>query len=183
MSGSHQSFDTESKEIQEETSVPVGVMNITLGYEGSDPVSGDAGGPLVSTLFNSIKIQKLARLRTLLTAIVSGDPATAQRILKQDPSLRLEKLEEKDAVISPTGHRFNLTPYQAALAVEDTQMAEMIKSIFVELNDEDEANKQYDEQRLTETEKARWKPTKTAGLQILRHYAQTIDLSRQNCLA
>ncbi|MHB1948591.1 MAG: hypothetical protein ACYCQI_10825 [Gammaproteobacteria bacterium] len=37
-------------------------------------------------------------------------------------------------------------------------MAEMIKSIFVELKDEDEANKQYDKQRLTESEKARWKP-------------------------
>ncbi|MHB1948590.1 MAG: hypothetical protein ACYCQI_10820 [Gammaproteobacteria bacterium] len=65
MSDSHKPFDIESKEKQE-TYVPVGVMNMTLGYEGSDPVSGDAGVPLVSTLFNSIKTQKLARLRTLL---------------------------------------------------------------------------------------------------------------------
>ncbi|MHB1949332.1 MAG: hypothetical protein ACYCQI_14600 [Gammaproteobacteria bacterium] len=178
MSGSHKPFDIESKEKQE-THVPVGIMNITLGYEGSDPVSGDAGVPLVSTLFNSIKTQKLARLRTLLTAIVSGDPATAQRILQQDPSLRLEKLEEKDAVTSLTGHRFNLTPYQAALAVEDIQMAEMIKSIFVELKDEDEANKQYDEQRLTESEKARWKPIFEQRDKLLRviRYSKKGDIT------
>ncbi|MHB1949056.1 MAG: hypothetical protein ACYCQI_13190 [Gammaproteobacteria bacterium] len=160
MSGSHKPFDIESKEKQE-THVPVGIMNITLGYEGSDPVSGDAGVPLVSTLFNSIKIQKLARLRTLLTAIVSGDPDGAKAILKKDPSLRLEKLAEGDFVTSLTGHQFNLTPYQAALAVDDTQMAEMVRAFFVELRDEEEANRQYDEQcpkGWEAAEEEKWKP-------------------------
>ena len=64
-------------------------------------------------------------------------------ILDQDPSLVLEKLPEPKFVTAPTGHKFNLKPYQAALSVDDTQMAKLIKSYF---KDEKEAARQYDEQ-------------------------------------
>ena len=137
MAGSQKQFDTDLKQA-EKIIAPLGVVNAMLGYEGSTRVRGVAGAAvsLVATLFNSIKIQ---RLRTLLTVIVSGKPDEAKAILEIDPSLLREKLEEKDFVAAPTGHKFNLKPYQAALAVEDTQMAAMIKCYFAKLQDEKEA--------------------------------------------
>lgn len=150
----------ESKE-DKETGVPKGVLNIILGYEGSNTVTGDAQVPLVSTLFKSIKTRKLELLRKLLSAVVLGQPIEAEAILKKDPSLLLEQLEEKDFVTSPTGHKYNLKPYQAALAVDDTQMAEMIKRYFAMLDDEKEANRQYDEQYpkgWKKAEEKKWKP-------------------------
>ncbi|MHB1948551.1 MAG: hypothetical protein ACYCQI_10620 [Gammaproteobacteria bacterium] len=161
MAGSQKQFDTDIKEAEKITA-PLGVVNTMLGYEGSsNAVRRTAAGTavsLVSTLFNSIKT---LRLRELLTAIVSGDPTKAKAILEIDPSLLREKLEEKEFVLAPTGHKFNLKPYQAALAVDDTQMADMIKSYFAKLGDEKEADRQFDEQHpkgweAAETEK--WKP-------------------------
>ncbi|MHB1947667.1 MAG: hypothetical protein ACYCQI_06090 [Gammaproteobacteria bacterium] len=160
MAGSQKQFDTDIKEAEKITA-PLGVVNTMLGYEGSDPVSGDAGVPLVSTLFNSIKTHKVVRLRTLLTAIVSGDPVKAKGILEIDPSLLRETLEEKDFVTAPTGHKFNLKPYQAALCVDDTQMADMIKPYFAKLGDAKEADRQFDEQCPKGWERAeekKWEP-------------------------
>ncbi|MHB1949461.1 MAG: hypothetical protein ACYCQI_15285, partial [Gammaproteobacteria bacterium] len=129
----------------EKITAPLGVVNTMLGYEGSKIAHGTAGTAvsLVSTLFNSIR---WVRLRELLTATVSGDFDKAKAILDIDPSLLREKLEEKDFVTAPTGHKFNLKPYQAALAVDDTQMADMIRPYFAKLGDEKEADRQYDEQ-------------------------------------
>ncbi|MHB1947433.1 MAG: hypothetical protein ACYCQI_04895 [Gammaproteobacteria bacterium] len=139
--------DVEVKEAEKITT-PLGVVNKMLGYEGSKSVSDAAGTAvsLVSTLFNSIKSQRLARVRDLLTAIVSGNPDKVRVILEEDSSVLLEKLEEKEFVIAPTCHKFNLKPYQAALSVDDTQMAEMIKPYFSRLGDEKEADRQYEEQ-------------------------------------
>jgi hypothetical protein len=163
MTNSQKQFNTDLKEAQviADPTVPVNVTNIMLGYDGCDNVSGHAVAPLVSTLFNTIKTQKLARLRVLLTAVVSGDPDKAKAILEQDPSLLYEKLEEGQFVTAPSGHKFNLKPYQAALSVDDTQMAEMVKSYFAKLHDEKEADKQFGEQCPKEWETAeekKWKP-------------------------
>jgi hypothetical protein len=134
MANSHHLFDIIA---------PQNVVNTILAYEGSYTVSHTFGTvPLVSTIFHSIKLQKLPRIKALLTAIVSGQQDTAEVILKKDASLALEKLEEKDFVTAPTGHRFNLKPYQAALAVRDFEMAKMIKSYL----DVGEADRQFSEQ-------------------------------------
>ena len=131
---------------EKERIAPLEVRNTILEYADVMPESGNLDRTVSFTpagLFNSVRTQ---RLKALLTAIVSGEPDKAKAILDVDPSLLLEKLEEKDYVIAPTGHKFNLKPYQAALAVEDTQMAEMIKPYFAKLQNEEEANRQYDEQ-------------------------------------
>ncbi|HSW69870.1 MAG TPA: hypothetical protein VLI69_06960 [Gammaproteobacteria bacterium] len=150
MTSSQKKFDTD-----EQVTVPVDVVNTILEYEGSDILPGHAAVSLVSTLFNCRK----TRLRNLLTASVSGKPNEAKAILERDPSLRLDKLEE-ECVIAPTGHKFkNLYPLQAALSVDDTQMAEMIRSIFVKLNDEKEADYQYEEcQKGWEADQKKWEP-------------------------
>jgi hypothetical protein len=168
MASSQKQFTTDSKETKgtEEKAAPVDVMNIMLEYDDFNKVSGRATVPLVSTLFNSIKTQKLARLRTLLTAIVNGNPDEAKVILDKDPSLLYEKLEEKEFVTALSGHQFNLKPYQAALAVGDTQMAAMvIKPYFTKLQDEKEADRQFNEQfpngweqAYKQAEEKEWKP-------------------------
>ncbi|MHB1949552.1 MAG: hypothetical protein ACYCQI_15745, partial [Gammaproteobacteria bacterium] len=147
---------TESKDIL----MPDGVMNIMLGYE-SKVAPKVSNGSLVPTLFNAIKPRKLKDVKALLTAVVNGKRDEAEALLKEDPSLGLEKLEENDVVISLTGHQFNLSPLQAALAVEDTQMAEMIKSkLAPELKEE--ADKQCAEQSLEGEKKTadekKWAP-------------------------
>ncbi len=162
-------------------SVPVGVMNILLGYTDysdeylekdappSDRIAGHATVPLVNTLFHSIQTK---RLRMLLTATVSGQPAVVKAILNENPSLILSKLEEKEFLTAPTGHPFNLTPYQAALAVDDTQMAGLIKSYFA---DEKQANAQYKmlfHKKWKEEEAKTWTPILTqlnALTQSFRH--------------
>ncbi|MEO8402860.1 MAG: hypothetical protein ABI597_13895 [Gammaproteobacteria bacterium] len=148
------------KEKKADASVPAPVVNIILEYVSPDPVliSGGGSGSLVNTLFNSIKLQRLARLRTLLTAIVQGQPDEAKKILEKDPTLLDEKLEEKEFVTSRSGHKFNLKPYHAALSVGDTQMADMVKSFFT---DEKEADRQFEEQcpkRWEELEDKKWSP-------------------------
>ncbi len=148
------------------TVAPAPIINLILEYEGTvivtdtSKITNQSNVLLEPTLFKSFKIQKLARLKTLLETIVSGKPDEAQAILEKDPSLLYEKLEEKEFVTAPSGHKFNLKPYQAALSVDDTQMAEMIKSFFTKLQDEKEADKQFDEQcpkGWEEAEKKKWK--------------------------
>ena len=157
MTSSQKQFDTDLKEAKE-TAAPVDLVNIMLEYADYDHESGRGEVPLVSTLFNSIKTQKSVRLKKLLTAIVSGNPDEARALLDKDPSLVLDQLEEKEVVIAPTGHQFNLKPYQAALSVDDTQMAELIKSYF---KDEKEADRQYEEQcpeGWMDAEQKKWQP-------------------------
>src|SRR5262249_46242834 len=55
--------------------------------------------------------------------------------------------EKKEVVVSLSGHQFNLSPYQAAIAVQDTQMEELIRS-YVEVEFKEEADRQKVEQRL-----------------------------------
>ena len=57
-------------------------------------------------------------------------------MIEEYPILLLEKLEEKDFVTAPSGQKANATPYQMALATEDTQMAEMIKAQLIKVADE-----------------------------------------------
>ncbi len=79
-----------------------------------------------------------------------------------DSSLLLEKLDEKDFVIAPTGHKFNLKPYQAALAVDDMEMARRIQDyFFLKLANKEEADNQYEEQcyppkEMLEIEEKKW---------------------------
>ena len=77
---------------------------------------------------------------------MNGRPDEAKAILDRDSSLVLERLEVVEVVTALSGHQFNLQPYQAALSVGDMQMAEMVKSYFVTLKEEREADRQYDEQ-------------------------------------
>ncbi len=126
---------------------PVDLMNIMLGYDDFNPLKGHGSALLVPTLFNSITTQKIARLKELLTAIVNGKPDKVKAMLEKDPSLLLEKLDENDYVTALTGQRCNhVTAYRTALAVEDTQMAVMIKNKLIEVAGKDAANTQYREQ-------------------------------------
>lgn len=135
---------TESKAIL----MPGGVMNIMLDYESKEAAKvSTCTGPLVPTLFNAIKPRKLKDVSALLKAVVDGKPDEAKALLDEDPSLGLGKLEEKEVVVSLSGHRFNLSPYQAAMAVQDTQMEALIKS-YVDVEFKEEAVRQYGEQRL-----------------------------------
>ncbi len=86
-------IDLKNAKGTEETAIPVDVMNTMLVYDDFDHVTGHGSVPLVSTLFNSIKTQKDARLKELLTAIVNGKPDIVKAILERDPSLLLEKLD------------------------------------------------------------------------------------------
>ena len=73
----------------------------------------------------------------------------------------LEKLEEKEFVIAPSGQKANAKPYQMALAVEETQMVEMIKALLIEVAGEQEANAQYNAQfpgGWRNAEEKRWAP-------------------------
>ncbi len=145
------------KEKKADASVPAPIVNIILEYVSPDPmlISSAGSSSLVTTLFNS---QKLARLRTLLTAIVQGQPDEAKKILEKDPTLLFDKLDNNEFVTSRSGHKFNLKPYQAALSVGDTQMADMVKSFF---KDEKEADRQFDEQcpkGWEELEEKKWSP-------------------------
>jgi hypothetical protein len=170
MASSQQRFDADLKDPKADVTCK-DVINIILGYAGLDPVSGGHGDvPLVSTLFNSIKTQKLTRLRMLLTATVSGMPDEIKKILEEDPSLASTKWEEKENIIALSGHQFNrITPYQAALSVGDTQIAALIKSYF---DNEEEADRQFNEQcpkgwEKPEEEEAKWQ-------RILQHLAQVL---------
>lgn len=163
MASSQKQFTTDSKEtVTGDKEAPVDVMNIMLEYDDFDKVMGHGLVPLVPTLFNSIKSQKSARLKHLLTAIVNGNLDETKSILEKDPSLLVEKLEEKDHVVALSGQRSNnVTAYRTALAVEDTQMAAMIKAKLIEVAGEDVANSQYREQFPTGWEAAeekRWAP-------------------------
>lgn len=166
MAVSHAQLDTDSNEgktIDDTAATIIDVMNIILTYDGGyADVKGHAEAPLVSTLFNTIKTQKLARIRDLLIAIVSGQPDEVKKILDKDPSFLLyETLEEGQFVTAPSGHKFNLKPYQAALSVDDTQMAKLIKSYFVKLGDEKEADRQFYQQcpeGWEIAEKKKWQP-------------------------
>lgn len=142
--------------------MPGGVMNIMLGYESKDATQvGTGSDSLMPTLFNAIKPRKLKDVRALLQAVVDGKPIDAKALLDEDLSLGLGKLEEKDVVVSLSGHRFNLSPYQAAMAVQDTQMEALIKS-YVDVEFKEEAVRQYNEQHLEEQKKtiddAKWAP-------------------------
>lgn len=154
MFSSPKPFDVDLKE-EKERIAPLGLINDILGYADLKNVNGNLDRTISfapDSLFNSFRTQ---RLKALLTAIVSGEPDKAKAILDVDPSLLLEKLEEKDSAIAPTGHKFNLKPYQAALAVDDTQMAEMIKPYFAnKLQDEKEADRQFDDQCPAEGKRA-----------------------------
>ncbi len=152
---------TSSDEIQ----MPAPLLDLIAEYEHEHKKEGIKTGVqgnalLVSTLFNTIKTRTLApRVRDLLTAIVSGEPDKVTAILDNDPSLLYEKLEGEQFVTAPSGHKFNVKPYQAALSVDDTQMAKLIKPYFVKLGDEKEADTQFDEQYpkgWEETEKKKW---------------------------
>lgn len=160
MATSRVQTDADQKK-EKETIVPLGIINDIQELAGDVKIPGnlDKTVSLESGFFGLIRTQ---RLKALLTAIVSGDLNKVKEILDIDPSLLLEQLEEKDCVLSPTGHKFNLKPYQAALAVDDTQMAAMIKTYFVDkLKNENEADKQYKEQchppkELKEVEEKKW---------------------------
>ncbi len=159
-------IDSNNTKVIEETMAPVDVMNTMLVYDDFGPVTGHGAVPLVSTLFNSIKTQKDARLKELLTAIVNGKPGIVEAMLERDPSLLLEKLDENDYVTALSGQRSNhATAYRTALAVEDTQMALLLKNKLFELTgNNDVANTQYREQfpegwEIDETK--RWAPVFT----------------------
>src|SRR5580700_8902834 len=96
-------IDSNNTKVITETMTPVDVMNTMLVYDDFDPVTGHGSVPLVSTLFNSIKTQKDARLKELLTAIVNGKPDIVEAMLERDPSLLLEKLDENDYVTALSG--------------------------------------------------------------------------------
>ncbi len=162
MISSQNRSDTDLNEVKQKI-VPLSVINEIQEFAGADKIPGsrDKTVSLESGFFGLIRTQ---RLKALLSAIVSGDPNKVKKILDIDPSLLLEKLEEGDSVIAPTGHKFNLKPYQAALAVDDTQMAAMIKTYFVnKLKNENEADIQYKEQcqppkKLKKAEEKKWIP-------------------------
>lgn len=110
-------------------------------------------------------------LKRLLTAIVSGQPDSVEKIIKEYPRLLLEKLEAKEFVIAPSGQRANAKPYQMALAVEDTQMAEMIQAALIKVAGAKEADAQYQEQfpeGWAAAEEKRWAPIFTQ-LMTLTH--------------
>jgi hypothetical protein len=136
-------FNVGSKDT-EETLVPGDVMDIMLGYSNLDNINNHAELPLESTLYNS----RLQKLKHLLTAIVSGDLDKTKAMLEEDPSLLLEKLEENDYVVSPSGKKSNYgTAYLTALlAVENIQMAsripDIIKTKLKEIKEEEAANAQ-----------------------------------------
>ncbi len=155
-------IDLKNIHVTEEVAAPVDVMNTMLVYDDFDPINGHGAVPLVSTLFNSIKTQKDARLKKLLTAIVNGKPGIVEAMLERDPSLLLEKLDEDDYVTALSGQRSNnATAYRTALAVEDTQMVTLIKNKLRELTGSDDvANTQYRDQfpdGWEAAERERWK--------------------------
>ncbi len=146
----------------EEITAPIDLINIVLGYDGFNPIKGHGAAPLVSTLFNSIKTQKLAHLKELLTAIVNGQPDTVKAMLEKDPSLLLEKLDENDYVTALSGQRCNnVTAYRTALAVEDTEMAAMIKKKLIDIAGKKAAHTQFHQQfpdKWIDKEKEKWTP-------------------------
>ena len=132
---------------EEEKEVPGGVMNIMLDYDSLDKVSNENPSvPLVPTFFK-FKTERVTRLKPLLEAIVSGNLDKVTAIIEKEPSLLEERLEAKDYVTAPSGQRSNnATAYRTALAVEDTQMAAMIRAKLIEIAGKDAADTQYHEQ-------------------------------------
>ncbi len=105
---------------------------------------------------------KQENLKHLLDAILRGDPIAAQKMIKEYPILLLEKLEEKDFVTACSGQKSaKKTPYQMALAEEDTQMAAMLKAQLIFVADAKEADAQFNEQfpkGWEVDEQKRWQP-------------------------
>lgn len=155
-----------SMQMTEEQIVPTGVVNLILTYDNFDSINGLSSVPLISTLFNSVKIQKYVRFKKLLKAITKGNFEKVQAMIWDDPSLLLEKLDINDYVITPSGQKCNhITAYRTALACEDTSMANRIKYVLYQLTGNDRlANTQYREQ-LPEgweaIETKRWNPIYT----------------------
>ncbi len=159
-------IESNNTKVTEEPIAPIDLINSMLEYDDFDSVIGHGAVPLVSTLFNSIKTQKDARLKELLTAIVNGEPDIVEAMLERDPSLLLEKLDEDDYVTALSGQKSNnAAAYRTALAVEDSQMAAMIKNKLFELTgNNDAANAQYREQfpdGWAADEAKRWAPVFT----------------------
>jgi hypothetical protein len=153
---------SEEKKEQDEILAPIDLLNITLKYNEFNEIKGHGSVPLVPTLFNSIKIQKLARLKVLLTAIANGEFCKVKEIIEKDPSLLLDRLEKEDCVETLSGQKANnVTALRTALAVEDTQMATMIKDKLITIAGEDVAKAQYHEQfpkGCEVDEEKRWAP-------------------------
>jgi hypothetical protein len=154
MASSQQQFNDDKE-------VPINVLNIILEYDeyydkDLDQLPGYASAPLASTLFNSMKKRKERDVAALVTAAVNHNLYDAKKLLESNGSLGLEQLSKEVVVVSDTHHKFSgLSPYQAALAVDDMRMANLIKSY----SDQKEADRQYDEQRLNEVEDAKkWEP-------------------------
>jgi hypothetical protein len=105
---------------------------------------------------------KQEKLKCVQEAIVQGDPDTALKMTETYPILLLEKLEEKDFVITRSGQKSaQKTPYQMALAEEDTQIAAKLRAQLIIVADEKEADAQFDEQRPKDwevDEQKRWQP-------------------------
>jgi len=137
---------------------PKNVVNIIVDYAAGESHETLRFGavPFVHTLFNSIKIERVACLKNLLTAIVFGRIEKVENILKESPFLVLEELDEKEWVTAPSGQNSNnKTAYRTALAVEDAEIAAIIKSKLIELADEEEADKQFNAQFPKESKEAK----------------------------
>lgn len=144
-----------------EVEIPADVVNIMLKYaDCSEQAPGHGSVPLVSTLFNSVKKQKL---RTLFTAGLSGNLDEVKAIVDKNPSLLLEKLDEKECMTIQglSGHKASITFYRTVLATEDTQMAEWLKAKLIEVAGKEEADAQYNAQfpkGWEALEEKRWEP-------------------------
>lgn len=114
-----------------------------------------------SQLYDEYRQFKQEKLKSLLEAILRGDPDAAREISEKYPILLLEKLAEEECAVAPSGQKANAKPYQIALATEDTQMASMLKAQLLKVADEKEATAQFNEQfpeGWKEAENNKWIP-------------------------
>jgi hypothetical protein len=138
-------------------------MNTLLSREHQVAKEHITGLQTQGLLHDEYRQFKQTKLKSLLEGILRADPKAVQDIIEEYPILLLEKLEEKEFVVGPSGHKVysNLTPYQVALVQEDTQLAAMIKNQLILVADENKANAEYNEwfkQGWEDEEQKRWDP-------------------------
>lgn len=107
-------------------------------------------------------IFKQPLIKKLFQAILDGDYLVVDSMLTLSPELLLEALAEKDTMVTLSGQRINnVTAYRTALAVEDIEMARMIKRVLRNLAGEGEVSRQYQQQfpcGWQMEEEKRWSP-------------------------
>ncbi len=140
--------------------------------------------PLWSDRYTQFKQEKL---KLLLEAILRGDPETTIQMSSAYPILLLEKLNENDFITAPSGHKASATPYRLALAVEDTQMATLLKAELIKVAGEQEAVDQLTEQFPTgwqEEEEKKSAPifAQLDTLTLAIRYAQAGDITSSGTL-